>query len=209
VSDGMAHLTSERLEQLAEGSLPPVEVAASRPHLDVCARCTAEIEAYRTLFAALQQLPRFAPTASFADGVMARVRIAPAASALQIWLEKLMPSTRRGWILIGTLVTAPATPFIALVAWLLVQPLVTPTLLWQWLQMRATGAAQASMGWLLDQTIGSPIPGLVESTVAASQSIPPGAFVLLGGLMALAIPISAWGLFRLARVSSSRVTYAN
>ena len=65
------HLTTDELELWAQGLL-----GASRTmHLTECSLCHAEAEQERKLFLALAQLPRFAPSAGFADRVMQSVRI--------------------------------------------------------------------------------------------------------------------------------------
>jgi hypothetical protein len=65
------HLTTEELELWAQGLLP----ATRTMHLTECTLCRAEADRERKLFLSLVQLPRFAPTAGFADRVMKHVRI--------------------------------------------------------------------------------------------------------------------------------------
>ena len=65
------HLTPHETELWAEGLLP----AARALHLATCPACLATAERERKLFVQLAQLERFAPSAGFADRVMARVRI--------------------------------------------------------------------------------------------------------------------------------------
>lgn len=65
------HLTAEELELWAQGLLP----AGRTMHLTECSLCHAEAGRERALFLQLAQLPRFAPTAGFADRVMTQVRI--------------------------------------------------------------------------------------------------------------------------------------
>jgi hypothetical protein len=209
VSEPSAHLTAENLEQLAEGILPEREAADARTHIESCGRCASELDVYRQLFMMLGDLPRFAPSPAFADAVMTRVRLAPRESPMAAWLRRLVPSTRRGWVLLGTIVTAPVTPFIALAAWLMVQPLVTPTLLWQWLQIRAQAMGESSVSWFLQQTFGPGVPEWTQTLYSILQAIPGSAFGIAAAVLAIGIPLSAWGLHRLTRLPVSRVTYAN
>ncbi|MEX0912726.1 MAG: hypothetical protein WD031_04785, partial [Gemmatimonadota bacterium] len=159
-----AHLKSELLEQLAEDSLPRGELAEARSHLEACRRCSAEFEAFQSLFAALGELPRYAPASGFEDAVMARVQIAPQESHVLAWLKRLMPSSRRGWAMVSVAAAAPAIPIIAMIAWLLSQPLLSPLTLWQWGVLRTQSISQATFAWLVDQTIGSGLFGWAEAS---------------------------------------------
>jgi hypothetical protein len=65
------HLNPDEIELWALGLLP----AAGALHLAQCAACLSAAERERKFFLQLAQLERFAPSAEFADKVMARVRI--------------------------------------------------------------------------------------------------------------------------------------
>ena len=67
----VTHLTTDEIELWAQGLLG----AAQALHLAECSLCLAEAERERRLLLGLAQLPRFTPSAGFADRVMARVRI--------------------------------------------------------------------------------------------------------------------------------------
>lgn len=204
-----AHLTDLILERLAEGELPAAEAAEAHAHLEGCARCGSVLESYEALFGMLRELPRFAPSAAFADGVMARVRVAPREHLVVVWLRKLMPTTRRGWALVCAAVTAPAVPLLALLAWLLTQPLLTPATLGQWALIRGQAAVQGIAVTALEVASAAGVFGWAEAVYAAVRTVPGTA---LGGavfLLAIAIPLSAWSLVRLTRTPSGNVTYAN
>lgn len=205
----MNHVDALKLEQLAERSLPPGETAAVQAHLDQCARCSAEYSAVAHLVGMLTELPRFAPSPAFANAVMARVRLAPAESAALAWLRKIVPHTRRGWVLLATASVAPAIPLLALLLWMFTQPLVTPAVLWQWTVAQTQTATQAGAGWLLDQAMNSGILLLAESLVATGLTLPTravgGFFIFFG----LAIPLSAWGLVHLTRTPVGRKHHAS
>lgn len=205
----MNHVDALKLEQLAEKSLPPGEAAVVQAHLDQCARCSAEYSAVAHLIGMLTELPRFAPSPAFANAVMARVRTAPAESTALAWLRRIAPHTRRGWVLVATASVAPAIPLLALVLWLISQPLLTPAALWQWTLTEAQAAGQAGAGWLLDQAINSGILALGESLVASLLTMPTstvGGFLTFFGL---AIPLSAWGLVHLTRTPVGRKHHAS
>ena len=65
------HLTPDEIELWAEGLLG----AARTTHLTECSLCLAEAEQERKVLLELVALPRFAPSARFADHVMAQVKI--------------------------------------------------------------------------------------------------------------------------------------
>lgn len=67
----MTHLTPDEIELWAQGLLG----AARAIHLAECAACLAAADHERKLLLELARLPRFAPSAEFAERVMARVRI--------------------------------------------------------------------------------------------------------------------------------------
>jgi hypothetical protein len=65
------HLNPDEIELWALGLLPAVRAL----HLAECSPCLTAAERERKLFRDLVQLERFAPSAEFADKVMAQVRI--------------------------------------------------------------------------------------------------------------------------------------
>lgn len=197
------------LERLAEGELPSSEESSARAHIADCVRCAAEFEAYETLFARLGDLPRFAPSAAFADAVMSRVELAPQESAVLAWLRRLVPTTRRGWAVIGSALVVPAMPIIAIVMMLITQPLLTPTTLGQWGLLRFESMSQAMMAWLYDRSVNSGLYGFAENGINTLQTLPMSALGVTIALLAVAIPLSAWGLVRLTRTPMRSVNYAN
>ncbi|MQA89863.1 MAG: hypothetical protein GEU90_06465 [Gemmatimonas sp.] len=203
-----AHLTAETLEQLAEGSLPPAAATGAHTHLEACSCCASELDAIQCLFTLLGKLTRFAPSASFGDGVMARVQLAQESRVLAL-LRRLLPTTRRGWAMISVAVTAPAMPLIALVLWLLTLPLISPAAVIQWGLLQTQSAAQTAFAWLIDGALGSGLFGWAATSYTTLQTIPSSA--LGGGIafLAIAIPLSGWGLVRLTRTPVGRVSHAN
>lgn len=71
------HLSAERLQAFLGGELSKEERSRAEAHLSSCARCAAEIEGWRTLFEAIEDLPTLAPEGGFAERVMARVTVSP------------------------------------------------------------------------------------------------------------------------------------
>ena len=203
-----AHLTAQTIEQLAEGNLASAEERSARRHLAECARCATELEAFENLFARLGSLPRFAPSPVFADAVMARVRIVPQESFALAWLRRFLPTTRRGWMLLGSAALAPAIPLIALIVLLFTQPLLSPTTLWQWAQLRTQSMTQAGTAWLFDQAINSGLYGMAETGFSTLLSLPVLALGSALAILAVAIPLSGWGLVRLTRTPVGSVNHA-
>lgn len=209
VSSTSAHLTDWTLEQLAEGTLSRQDEAKARAHVEACARCGAEVEAFRTMFAALEGLPRFAPSPAFGDAVMERVRVAPQGSPALARLNRWLPKTRRGWMLLSTALVAPAVPMIAFALWVMMDPLMSASSLWQWLSLEVQEGARSAVGSLIG--FGSTL-AIVERTkqlLAAVSAVPLSTLGTAVGILAVAIPLSAWSLVRLTRTPSEEVTYAN
>lgn len=207
--DSMAHLSEWTLEQLAEGALPAEEEAGTAAHLAACARCTAELDAYRALFSALADLPRFAPSPVFGDAVLARVQIAPQAASWMVTVQRWLPTTGRGWALLGVALVAPVIPLLAAVVWLLSHPLVSPASLLHWGTGQGQTAAQGVWSAFLDWGLGSGLMAWAQGAWGLLGSIPAGTLtgVLVG--LAVAIPLSAWSLVRLLRTPMGNVHYAN
>ncbi len=67
------HLSAERVQALLEGELPKEEQALVEEHLHLCTACSMEVEAWRTLFMQLEDLPVLRPAEDFADRVISGV----------------------------------------------------------------------------------------------------------------------------------------
>lgn len=104
MSDETFHLTAERIQALLDGQLPEGDAARDREHLEACARCRAQAEAWEALFLDLGQLPELAPTAGFSERVLEAL---PERSAAALpWAARV-----RGWLGGGTAETGhPAQP---------------------------------------------------------------------------------------------------
>ena len=71
MTDLSMHLTTDEIELWAQGLLP----AARALHLADCSLCRVEADRERKVILELVQLPHFAPTAGFADRMMAHVKV--------------------------------------------------------------------------------------------------------------------------------------
>ena len=203
------HLSDWTLEQLAEGLLPPEEHREASLHLEECRRCASVVDGYHALFSALSDLPRFAPSAGFSDAVIARTRLTPVPGPVVLWLRQFMPRTRRGWVLLGTAVVAPALPMLGALIWLLTHPLLTPASLWQWVTMQGSNAGASTGVVALRWASNSGVAGLMRGAYDAARALPLEALTVLATLLAIAIPLSVWAIVRLVRTPMKDVTYAN
>jgi hypothetical protein len=202
------HPSEWTLELYAEEALPGEEGALVGEHVESCVRCAGEVATLRSLFAAMVELPRFSPSPVFSDTVMSRVRIAPHHSVVYAWLLKLLPSTRRGWMLFLGIAAAPAIPMIAAVFWLLTHPTMTLSALWTDVSRWVSDASWSLFVNVSGAAVESNAATALQSLVGQLFGVPP--LVLVAGLLlfAVAIPLSAWTLYRTLRTPSRGTAYA-
>jgi hypothetical protein len=209
VSNPGSHLSEWTLEQVAEGGLAPDEERTASLHLEACALCAAEVAGYRALFTALSDLPRFAPSPGFADAVIARTRLTPEPGPVALWLRQFMPKSRRGWVLLGSAVVAPALPILVAALWLLTHPTLTAAGLWQWTALQGRTAAGRVGPVLLRWADDTGVAGMARGAYELAHGLPTGALAALITVLAVAIPLSVWAMVRLVRTPMEDVTYAN
>jgi anti-sigma factor RsiW len=163
------HPDADRLEAYAEGGLEQAERVVIESHLLACRVCQTALEEWRALFAALEGLPQLEPAAGFADRVMARVRVAPAAGRaglpLRAWgrrarqvgaawvgeqaaaaaatVASVLPTTTAGWALATALLALPVAVGAGFVTWLFASTQVTPQLLWAFVSTQVADGANA------------------------------------------------------------------
>ncbi len=143
----MLHPTPERLESYVEGALDDAERAVIESHLVTCARCQAEADEWKAVFAALSSLPRFAPSPGFADRVMAGVQVRqPWTVRVMDLLRRLVPSGTTGWLLATALLALPVVTMGGLLAWLLSRPGITPETLWLFVRHRVSDGLMSLAG---------------------------------------------------------------
>ncbi len=203
-----AHLEHWTLDELAEGTLSQMERSRAEAHLRGCKLCTAELEASRAVIAALDSLPRFAPSASFADAVMARVVMQPAPEAETVKKRRWLPQTRRGWMLVLAAAFAPVVPLVHYLAWVFSHPGVTAGSLWAiargWVAESAWGATVRGAEWTLRS-------GAARWVVEQGGQMPGGYAGLLAivAMALLAIPVSGWAMVRLLRTPTGELAHAH
>lgn len=204
------HLSEWTIEQFAEGVLSAAEQASAAAHVAACAHCAAEVEAHQALAQALSSLPRFEPSPSFADTVMARVRVAPPEpQPLAARLAEWMPSTTPGWLLAAGALAAPILSLIAAVAFILWRPAAAGDGLGQVLLLRGHSTARVWVDETLQQAAASGIASHVASLYHTLLDIPAHSLVIALAVLAIVIPVCAWSLVRLVRTPMGKRTYAN
>ncbi len=127
------HLPQERIQELLDGSLSSRQAGRARKHLAACRPCQEEASAWERVFAPLASLSRFAPSAGFAERVMARVRfptpvpspLAAAGGRARSWARRLLPRDRRSWAVMGGMASAPTITMAALLYMVFSHPTLT------------------------------------------------------------------------------------
>jgi anti-sigma factor RsiW len=197
-----AHPSEDRLQDYVEGLLPATRAARVRTHLDACPACAAEAAAWRTTFAHLERLERFAPSGDFATRVMAGVRVptfAPARvpdwkRALR-WVGGLVPQTRQAWATVSGVALTPAVTA-GLVLWsVFSHPTLTPAALASFVWWKASALAAVAWQALSARALQSASLFEVYSffgSLAWSPAVVAGAFVALSAGTVAAI----WVLYR-------------
>jgi hypothetical protein len=144
------HPTDDRLEAYCEGSLAASERAAIESHVFRCGRCRGEVEDWRALFTSLASLPHLAPSAGFADRVMAHVRIPePWHSRASGLLGRVVPRSAPSWAFAVAMLAIPVLALGTLAVWLLSRSYLTAYRLWVFATDQfAHGANQAASGAL-------------------------------------------------------------
>lgn len=147
------HLLPPEIDLLLDGEtgfgLQPLKA-----HVRECAECRAELEAARELVLALEHLPHFAPSAAFADRVMAQVQVfEPAHVAARDTVRRWLPQSRPMQVLAGAMAASMAFVLSIGALWLLGRAdlllFVTQTL-----GERARGALVAGAGRLIGAAFG-------------------------------------------------------
>jgi anti-sigma factor RsiW len=191
------HLTPAGIQDYLEGALAAHVRSRVDAHLATCTACSGEVAQWSEVFLQLEALPALAPREGFRDRVMAQVQveavaIAAARQPLTPWqraseglarlARRLLPTTRRGWILAGGLAAAPTLGVVAVVASVVLNPLVSfPDLLtfFRWRALDAVGSLGSGLLSLLTE---NPLTfALLELLAGAAQASP----LALGGAFAL------------------------
>ena len=182
--------------------------SAARAHLHThaagCAACRKELTAWERMYATLAGLGHFAPSATFHLRVLQQLRALASASftprptsRLEEWLEAargLLPNTRAGWAVATALVAAPALGVLALIAVLLLNPLLTAGDLIAFASWRVEGLLQLASASVMQWIGGAPVPFPEGGALRALFASPGLAAVGLGGVWAL-VSAAGWVIY--------------
>lgn len=212
--EGMLHPTAESLEGYAEGKIGTADRATIASHLLGCQRCESAVEEWRSLFAALSALPRFAPAPGFTDRVMARVRLPrPWHARAAALAGQALPRSTRGWALIAALLALPILAGGSFMVWLLSKSYVTTHGLWVFVTDRFATAATRVIGsaatFIMQTDAMAWIAGGFDTLLASGGIRGVGALAAGGALLTA---LSAWvlytNLFRAPDRDSNYVTFS-
>lgn len=213
------HLGPRGFQEYLEELVPERQRARMETHLETCARCDRELQAWRGLLARLESLPAFQPSAGFAEGVMARVRLAeapaPAATPSRVaarvagWLRRGVPGTRKGWAVASGVALAPTVALGTILYTVFSHPLLTPSSLAAFLTWKLGDMTRAVGSWVFDQVVGSATALYAVSAMDAVTAAP--ALVAAGGVLVAGLMMAAtWILYRnLISTPSGDGSYAN
>ncbi len=197
------HIDAGTAHDLVDGLLPGRQAARVRRHVESCGACAHRMEGVAQVVRELDALPRLAPSASFAEGVMARVHLARRTTATPAkastpahgWMvaaRKLLPRTRRAWAALSGAAVTPAVT-LGLVAYAVFShPALTLGSLLSWMSWQITDLAAA--GWsagmgILAQGVGAlGLQGALEAATAAPVAIA-GVAVAYSALVVLALRV--------------------
>ena len=215
----MEHLDTERLQDYADGRIAPGDRAVVESHVRACARCAGAVEEWRSLFAALSDLPQLSPAAAFADRVMVRVRVntapvwAPWVAQARLLADRLAPKTSTGWALAAAMLALPVLLGGGLLTWLLSHEYVTPDTLRTLLTERASSSLQSlggsALGALMQTQVVSWVTQQAGTLIATAGLRGLGAAAAIGAaLTVLSIWILYRNLFRTPTRESNYVSYS-
>lgn len=176
------HLDTGDLLDRLDGALPAFRRRRIDGHLESCVRCRTAMDEWRTLFAELDGLGRLAPSAGFADAVMARVKApeparepatsVPETTAAPGWLERLRPRGRRAWTLAGGALAAPAVAVVAVALAIFSHPLLTASNLATFVWWRLTALVRAGVTLAVGAVADSPLSYALWESAQALAAVP-------------------------------------
>ena len=204
-----AHLSDWTLDLLAEDALSHAARTQAESHVRECARCAGELAAARAVITALSSLPRFEPSPSFSDAVMARVVPLPQQAVAQARVRRWLPRTSRGWMMMGVLSVAPMASLLALLVWMLSHPMVSAGAMWGMAQHWARETAWSALARAAEALVRSGAWEWVADGMARLAAVSSTQAGAAGIAMLIAIPASAWLMARLLRTPMGGNTHAH
>jgi len=191
------HLLPDEIDLLLDDDEVGFGVNPLKAHIRDCADCRTLVDEARLVVDALEDLPHFAPSHTFADRLMAQVPVfVPWHVAARQSIERYLPQSRSARLAVGALATSAASILTVAILWIATQTDALTV---------ASGAASDQMRGLfynagrlvLSTVFGDQMFALIQSTGRVGI-----AAALLG--LAAATGGSIAGLRALATVSSRR-----
>jgi anti-sigma factor RsiW len=208
LSETLNHPPAERLEAFVEDSLDKADRVVVRSHLSICTRCQTEVAELQTLFEALSALPEVAPSAGFADRVMAGVRVRrPLLERVAEWIERYAPDTNRGWALTTAAIGAPVLVSAAMVWWILSQPGVSAQNLLLFGGALASDALATGGQWIWARMATSNAAAWISSLIEVVGSLGRGELGLAAVMFATMTFGSAYVLYQNLFRTNARRTH--
>lgn len=207
----MEHPTAERLEAYVEGDLDDGARAAVASHLLRCTRCDQDVEEWRSLFAVLRGLPRFAPAPGLANRVMAHVRVRrPWQARAGGWVTRFLPRTTGGWAVATLLLALPVLTGVGFMTWLLSKSYVTVHGLWVFSTQQFSGYARRTAQGLFDGLLQTDAAAWVARGLEAAQTTGAREIGVVTAAAGVLMMVSIWVLYRyLIRPSIRETTHVS
>jgi hypothetical protein len=201
MSESIIHPTADQLQSFVEGILADAEKAVLESHLLGCPACKGEVEEWRSLFSVLATLPQLAPSAGFANRVMAHVVLPDpwyvrAAARVGAQLQTIAPKTTRGWAYASAILGLPAIFFGALTVWLFSKPYITSEGLFAFTVDRGIEIFSSAKQGTITTLLHSDIALYAARGLDALTTAGPGAAGALALVIASATALSAWVLYK-------------
>jgi len=190
------HLLPDEIDLLLDDEVG-FGVQPLKAHIRDCADCRAQVEEARTVVDALEDLPHFAPSHTFADSVMSQVPVfVPWHVAARDTVVRWLPHSRPARVAVAAMATSAASVLTIAILWIATQADVVA------LASGVAGGGVERVLWnagrsILTTVFGDQMFGIIQSTGTVGI-----AAALLGMLAAAAG--SAAGLRALAAASSRR-----
>ena len=184
------HLSLDEVDAWLDGSLP----AARQAHIESCFECRTLTRAERVLVRRLEAMERFAPSAAFADGIMARLDLPdPFAlhTAQHVWDR--VNASRRTVAIAASILVVLGLSMGGSVAWSLSHPetlaswgswLSIQASSWFWVGLRGAVSNLLEHPWYdtLKPLIGT--PGRIAALSAMNMAVYVGCVLLMKRLLA-------------------------
>ncbi len=190
------HLLPDEIDLLLDDEVG-FGVQPLKAHIRDCGDCRAQVEEARTFVDALEDLPHFAPSHTFADRVMSQVPVfVPWHVAARDTVVRWLPQSRPARLAVAAMATSAASVLTVAILWIATQADVVA------LASGVAGGGVERVLWNAGRSILTTVFGDQMFTIIQSTGTVGIAAALLGMLAAAAG--SAAGLRALAAASSRR-----